>query len=69
MADQPGDIFTIPKRASKRIKIPKIQFKVSRGLQLILLIMVVLLIAYNKLLQIRLELIVLHISKLRMVFS
>ena len=47
MADQPSDIFTIPKKASKRIKIPKIQFKVSRGLMLIVLIMVVLLIAYN----------------------
>lgn len=47
MADQPDDIFTIPKKARKPIKIPKVNFKLSRGIQILVLVLVLILVAYN----------------------
>ena len=40
MADQPEDIFTIPKRSGKPIKIPKVNFKLSRSVQILVLLLV-----------------------------
>lgn len=47
MADQSDDIFTIPRKAKKPIKVPKVNLKLSRGIQVLILVVVLLLVAYN----------------------
>jgi regulator of protease activity HflC (stomatin/prohibitin superfamily) len=47
MADQSDDIFTVPKRGGKPIKIPKVNFKLSRGIQILVLLFVLVVVAYN----------------------
>ena len=47
MTDQSDDIFTIPRRPKRPIKVPRINPKLSRGLQILILVVVLLLVAYN----------------------
>jgi regulator of protease activity HflC (stomatin/prohibitin superfamily) len=47
MADQSNDIHTIPQKRKVPFKLPKMNFNLSRGVQVLILILVVLLVAYN----------------------
>lgn len=47
MAEQSDGVFTIPKKVRKPIKVPKVNLKFSRGLQILILVVVLMLVAYN----------------------
>lgn len=47
MAEQPMDFKAVPKRAKPRIKIPKINLKLSGGIKILILILGVMIFAYN----------------------
>jgi regulator of protease activity HflC (stomatin/prohibitin superfamily) len=47
MVDQPDDIFTIPRKPKRPVKVPKINIKLSRGIQILIVVAVLLLVAYN----------------------
>lgn len=47
MADQSDGIFTMPQKGGRPFKIPKLNFNISRGIQILILILVLLLVAYN----------------------
>lgn len=47
MAEQSDDIYTIPQKSKLPFKFPKVNFNLSRGIQVLILILVVLLVAYN----------------------
>jgi len=47
MAEQSDDTYTIPQKSKLPFKLPKVNFNLSRGIQVLILILVVLLVAYN----------------------
>lgn len=47
MAEQPVDLSAAPKKPKPRIKIPKINLELSRGIQILVLVLVVIVVAYN----------------------
>lgn len=47
MADQPAEIREVPKKPKPRFKIPKIKFKLSRGIQILVAIIALVVFIYN----------------------